>query len=173
MGIAWVNLGWAYCLLEEFKAAREHMEKGLKIQIDGGANFHLCYFYRLLGLVHLESGDLKNAQQYAEKALKLSQRDNEKWDEGLAWILMGRIYAEVGKSQIDKAEEYILNGIKILNDLKLKPLYSPGYLSLAELYADSGQKDQARENLKKANRLFREMGMNYWLYKAQKVLKRF
>ena len=86
---------------------------------------------------------------------------------------MGRIYAEVGKSQIDKAEEYILNGIKILNDLKLKPLYSPGYLSLAELYADSGQKDQARENLKKANRLFREMGMNYWLYKAQKVLKRF
>jgi class 3 adenylate cyclase/tetratricopeptide (TPR) repeat protein len=172
-GISRVNLGWSYCLLGEFETAREYMEKGFKIQIDGGANFHLCYFYRLLSLVHLESGDLKNAQQRAEEALKLSQKDHEKWDEGLAWILLGRIFGKGGESQINRAEECILQGIKILNKLKLKPLYAPGYHYLGELYADTGQQDKALGNLKKAEGLFREMGMGYWVTKTQEVLEKF
>ncbi len=93
--------------------------------------------------VHLESGDLINAQQRAEEALKLSQRDHEKWDEGLIWILLGRIYAKAGTSQFDRGEACILKGIKILDQMKLKPLYAPEYHYLGELYADTGQQDKA------------------------------
>jgi tetratricopeptide (TPR) repeat protein len=171
-GISWVNLGWAYCLLGEFETARQHMEKGLKIHIDGGLHFHLCFFYWLLSLVHLESGDLKNAQHCVEEALKLSQKNHEKWDEGLAWILMGRIYGKAEKTQVERAEECILQGIKILEELKLKPLYAPGYHYLAELYAETGQREKALENLKKAEGMFREMGMDYWVTKTQEVLER-
>jgi class 3 adenylate cyclase/tetratricopeptide (TPR) repeat protein len=172
-GVSWVNLGWTYCLLGEYETARQHMEKGLKIQIDSGLHIHLCYFYWLLSLVHLESGDLKNAQQRAEEALKLSQKNHEKWDEGLAWILLGRIYGKAEKTQVDRAEEYILQGIKILDELKLKALYAQGYHYLGKLYADTGQQDKALRNLKKAERMFREMGMDYWVAKTQKVLERF
>jgi hypothetical protein len=63
-------------------------------------------------------------------------------------------------------------GIKINEDLKPKPFYSVGYLFLGELYAKAGQKDLALENLKKAEGMFQEMGMDYWLGETLEVLER-
>jgi len=171
-GIASVNLGWAYCLIGKFNAALQHIENGFKIQIDSGANFHLCYFYRQLSLVHLESGNLKNAQLRAEEALKLSQRNYEKWDEGLAWILLGRIYAQGAETLVEKAEKCILQGIKILEEMMLKPLYASGYCYLGQFYANTGHRDKALENLEKSGRMFREMGMDYWDAKTKELLER-
>jgi len=37
-------------------------------------------------------------------------------------------------------------------------------------YLNSGKKEKAIETLKKAEGMFREMGMDYWLGKAQEVL---
>ena len=122
--------------------------------------------------VHLESGDLINAQQRAEEALKLSQRNHEKWDEGLAWILLGRIFGKARKPREGKAEECILQGIKILDELQLKPLYAQGYHFLGELYANKGQQNKAIKNLKKAGGMFREMGMDYWLDRSQETIER-
>ena len=89
----------------------------------------------------------------------------------MAWL--GRILAKAGTSKIEKARKNILNGIKIIEDFKLKPLSSLGYLLLGEIFADSGQKDLALKNLKKAESMFQEMGMDYWLGKTQEVLGRF
>ena len=47
-----------------------------------------------------------------------------------------------------------------------------GYLWLGEVYAESGRREEALENLKKAEGMFREMGMDYWLGKAQEALAR-
>ena len=49
---------------------------------------------------------------------------------------------------------------------------SQGYLFLGELYADTGERDKALENLNKAEAMFQEMGMDYWLRKTQEVLGR-
>jgi len=53
-----------------------------------------------------------------------------------------------------------------------KSFSAQGYLFLGELYADKGQKEKALENLKKAERMFRDMGMDYWVAKTQEVLGR-
>jgi hypothetical protein len=76
----------------------------------------------------------------------------------------------VEKSQVAQAEADILRGIRVLDELKLKPVCMIGYLHLGELYADTGQKDKALETLKKAES--KDMGMDYWLRKAQEVLAR-
>ena len=73
--------------------------------------------------------------------------------------------------QRDKAEESLLKGINILEELRIKSWYSVGYLFLGEVYADSGQKDKALEILKKAEGMFKEMEMDYWLTKTQKALR--
>jgi tetratricopeptide (TPR) repeat protein len=172
LGMAWSRLGWGYCLLGELETARKHMEKGLKIHSDAGLQYHLSLQNGLLGMVHLELGDLKNAQPLAEEALKLSQKNHEKWAEGFVWILLGRIFGKAKKSQDDKAEECILQGIKILNELQLKPLYAQGYHFLGELYTDTDQQNKAMKNLKKAEGMFREMGMDYWLARTQETIER-
>lgn len=48
--------------------------------------------------------------------------------------------------------------------------YARGCSSLGEVYDKAGQKEKAMENLKKAETMFQEMGMNYWLATTRKVL---
>jgi tetratricopeptide (TPR) repeat protein len=121
-------------------------------------------------MIHLGLGELKSAQNCAEKALDLAQKNHEKCVEGFSWSLMGRILGKKEHPHIDRAEEHILKGIKILEELKLKPFVSIGYFYLGELYADTGNQHQALNHLKKAEEMFREMGMDYWLGKTKEVM---
>jgi len=58
------------------------------------------------------------------------------------------------------------------DQLGLRALSVWGYSSLGEAYAGSGRKEKARKNLKNAESVSREMGMEYWTSKAQRALKR-
>ncbi len=172
LGPAWIGLGWGYCLLGENETARQHMEKGLKIHSDVGLGYHMGFYYGIFSIVHFNSGDLQNAQLWAEKALKISRKNHEKWAEGFVGTLLGRILGKSGAPRVDQAEECIVKGIRILDELKAKPAYAQGYFFLGELYADTGQRDKALENLKKAEKMFKEMGMDHWLEKTQEILGR-
>jgi tetratricopeptide (TPR) repeat protein len=158
--------------LEELETARKHAERALKILSDAGIPAMVCMAHWLLGMVHLDSGDLKNARSSMEEALRLAQNNNEKMMEGVSRATLGGILGKADTAQGGKAEECILQGIKILDELKLKPWSSQGYLVLGELYTDMGQKERALQTLKEAEYMFREMGMDYWLRRTQSVLER-
>ena len=80
--------------------------------------------------------------------------------------------AKADPGQIEAAEGHIRQGISLLEELGILPYSSMGYLWLGEVYAESGRKEEALTNLKKAETMFREMGMDYWLAKAQEALAR-
>ena len=170
LGWAWALLGHAYFYLGDPEMGRRYVEKGLKIQRDSGVEWNLSLYPLILGDIHLHLGDLKNAQSFMDEALRLSQKNNEKWMEGFSWMALGGISGRTETPQIHKAEEYILQGMKILDELKMKPSCAGGYLALGELYANAGQKEKALESLKKAESMFQEMGMDYWLGRTRKVL---
>jgi len=44
-------------------------------------------------------------------------------------------------------------------------------LNQGQLYLNAGKKEKAIHNLKKAERMFREMGMDYWLVKTKEILE--
>jgi tetratricopeptide (TPR) repeat protein len=169
--LAWAYLGVGYHLLGELNTALKFIEKGLKMQMDTGILFGLSGDHYNLSLVHFDLGNLSEAKLHAEQALNLAQTNQEKLSEGISWIQLGRIIGKTEKLQIDKAEEYILKGMKISDELKTKPNYALGYLFLGELYANAGQKEKALENLKKAEAMFQEMGMNYYLARTKKLLE--
>lgn len=123
-------------------------------------------------MIHLELGDLENAGSVMEEALRLSRKNNEKGWEGWSWIGLGRILGRRGPRQVDKAEECFFKGLEILRDVKMKSSYSWGRLFLGEFYLDRGEKERAMENLKEAEGMFREMGMDYWLARTEEVLER-
>jgi tetratricopeptide (TPR) repeat protein len=171
LGLAWSGLGHVYTFLGDPETARKNIEKGLKIQNDAGIEWWLSLHYGFLSLACFDLGDQKGALCFIEEALELSQKNNEKMMEGLSWVWLGRISGKAVSLKKDGAEEYILKGIKILDKLKLKALYSQGYLFLGELYVNSGQREKALENLEKVEEMFQEMGMDYWLARTQEVLK--
>jgi tetratricopeptide (TPR) repeat protein len=172
LGIAWANRGSGYYLLGDLESAQKDMEKGLSLQTNSGVTLGLAMTYFALSITLLDSGDTKKAERYAIKALELSRERNEKPGEGLSLIVLGRIWGKAEPSKTDKARKSIEQGIRILEDFKLRPGISLGYSSLGELYADTGQKEQARENLRKALGMMEEMGIAYWPDRAREVLGR-
>jgi cytochrome c-type biogenesis protein CcmH/NrfG len=85
---------------------------------------------------------------------------------------LGRVTGKANPLQCTKAEELLLEGIKLLGELKIKPFQAEGHLYLGELYADTGQRDKALKALRKAKRMFQVIGMDYYLGMAQKALEK-
>ena len=172
LGAAWAALGWAYHLLGEQEKARAHTQKGIKIQNDVGIPYHLSRSYFVLTMAHFASGDLSSARISAEKAMGLAKDCDEKHFEANSKIWLGRIRGKEKGSETEEVTQQIYEGIEVLNELKLKPFSAQGYLFLGEAYDNRGQPDKASENLKKAEGMFQEMEMDYWLAKTQEILER-
>jgi len=165
-------LGYAHYLLGELETARGHFEKYLEIYRSTGFPAELSLSYYGLGLLCLDSGDVKTARGHIEKSLSLAKKQGERNQEGSSTVALGRVMGKADPSESAKAEGVILEGIKLLAELGLKPNQAEGFLSLGELYADTGQKEKALETLNKAKGMFTEMGMDYYLAKAGKALEK-
>ena len=165
-------MGCAHYLLGELDAARQHFDKRLETYRSTQYPFLVSLTYCGLGLVCLDLGDLEAARGHIEESLKLAKKQGERDQEGRSTVALGRVIAKADRSQIAKAEGLILEGIDILEELKLKTYQAEGYLCLGEVYADMGHKEKGLRTLNKAEGMFREMGMEYYVAKAEKALER-
>ncbi len=170
-GYTFGGIGYGHYLSGDLENAPKSIEKGIKILQDIETRALVSRLYWLLSIPLYDSGEYEKALTAINDALILAQENNEKDFEGLSRIWLGRILAKTDPNQYDRAEESIFKGINILQELRLKPFFSQGYMYLGALYADTGQKDKALETLKKAERMFRKMGMDYWLAKTDEVLE--
>jgi tetratricopeptide (TPR) repeat protein len=172
VGVAWAYLGYAHWLTGDYRTALEFSEKGLKITSDLDLPLFRSWFHCSCSLAHFGLGNLKEAGFQAEQALKCSLANNEKQFQGRSRILLGRVLAKIDPGQIEAAAGHLQQGISLLEELGILPWSGWGYIWLGEVYAESGRKEDALMNLKKAETMFREMGMDYWLAKAQEALAR-
>ena len=172
LGNAWIGLGIGYYVLGEPETARKYIEKGIKMNSDAGMRELLSAYYVTLSMIDSDSGDLERAQGRAEEALRLSQENQEMWPEGLSRVILGRVLGKRNERPLAKAEASILAGIKILEEVKVKPIVAQAQFYLGELYADSGQTKKALACLKRAEGMCQEMGMDYWLRKTQPLLQK-
>jgi class 3 adenylate cyclase/tetratricopeptide (TPR) repeat protein len=169
--LAWCLIGEGYRLMGDPGKALGFAEKGLNMKMHIGAPGWLSLHLWALSLVHFDLGNLNEARVHAEQALNLAQRNHEKYFEGESWLQLGRTVGKMEESQIDKAEEYLLQGMKMLDDLETKPAYAVGCLNLGELYMDAGRKEKALENLRRSEEMFSRMGMDYHLARTKKLLE--
>jgi tetratricopeptide (TPR) repeat protein len=164
---AWLALGWAHSLLGDLEKALGFVGKGLEVQRGTGLSVNLSSFYSLPAEFHCEGGDLVEAQRNAEKALELAQKNGEKHNEAMSRALLGRA---LGGTDPPTAERHMLEAIKMLDELKLRPFCSFAYLYLGQLQLSLERRQEALENLGRAQRAFSEMGMDFWLAVTQSTL---
>ncbi len=163
-------LGIAYEMMELPEEALRHLDEGLRIHTESGLPFFLGSLYTGLSKTHLVLGNLQKARVHAEQGIGQCQKNNEKFHEAESRIALGRAVGASGPEHFEEAQDQMLNGIRILEELYIRSREAVGYLYLGELQATVGRKDEALENVKKAESRFREMGMDYWLGKAQVAL---
>jgi class 3 adenylate cyclase/tetratricopeptide (TPR) repeat protein len=163
LGLAWTGFGLGHFFTNDIKTALEYIEKGIKIQKKAGIPYYMSFHHFALGLVQLASGDVKLSEESFHQALRMSLDHSEKWIEGTSRIYMGITVAQSDDASIETAEKSILDGIAILEDRKIKPWAAIGYFNLGMVQIHRGDIRKAPINLKRAEKMFKEMGMEYWL----------
>jgi DNA-binding NarL/FixJ family response regulator/class 3 adenylate cyclase/tetratricopeptide (TPR) repeat protein len=172
LGGCWANLGVAYLLQCDYEYATRCLDRGLELQQASGATIFLANFFWVKGWIETEAGHFAEAQRSLEEAVSLSLVNKERAAEGIVTVYLGRALSKNGASTHQQCEQCIMEGMKILEEFEMKTWYAQGCLFLGELYADAGQKKKSLEQLRKAEGMFREMGMYYWLRKTQPLLKK-
>ena len=125
-----------------------------------------------LSEAYLRAGQAAEARDLAERALGLSRQRLERGTEANALRVLGAIEAQTTPDG-DKAaaKQHYTAAMVYAQELGMRPLIAHCHLGLGKLYRGTGQRREAQEHLTTATTMYREMGMTYWVEKAEAELK--
>ncbi len=123
-----------------------------------------------LGETYLVVGRLADAVPCADRALALFRDRKERGYEALALHLLGEIAAHRDPPDVRAAEGHYREALVLADEFALRPLVAHCHLGLGKLYRRTGDQAKAAEHLTTATTMYREMGMNFWLEKAETEL---
>jgi tetratricopeptide (TPR) repeat protein len=123
-----------------------------------------------LGEAYLLAGRNENALEYAQRARDLSRDHKLRGFQAYALRLLGDINANRDASEAMRAEAYYDEAVVLAEQLGMRPLVAHCHLGLGKLYRRTGDRAKAEEHLTTASTMYHEMGMTFWLEKAEAEL---
>ncbi len=120
---------------------------------------------------YLRVGRKDDAVALARRALEFSRADKRRGIEAWVLRLLGEIAACDGPPDVERAEHSFDEASQLAIELGMRPLAAHCHAGLAKLYRRTGRQTQAEEHFKAATTMYREMGMTYWLEKAEAELQ--
>ena len=116
---------------------------------------------RLLG------GQAAEALTRAEEALAMARKQNARGVEAMALRLCGEARLAQESLEAPRAETDLRGALATAEALGMRPLVAHCYFGLGKLYRHMAQREQGQKHLTTATTMYREMGMTYWLEKAE------
>jgi len=120
-----------------------------------------------LGEAYLLANRPKDALSLAERGLALASERGHRGSEAWSRRLLGEIASGPDGLAVATAEVHYASAIGLASELGMRPLVAHCHLGLGKLYRRTGKHEQARDHLAAAATMYREMGMTYWLEKAE------
>ncbi len=121
----------------------------------------------LLGEVHLLAGRPDDALVAGTRALAMARGRGQRGDEASALHLLGAVAARRKPPDPEDVERQLRAAVRLAEEVSMRPLVARGRLTLAEFYRRAGHPGEAGQELQAAADLFRQMGMRYWLARAE------
>src|SRR5207253_4209008 len=87
--------------------------------------------------------------------------------EAHAYRLLGEVAMRRAPPDVDEAAAHYRPALALAGELGMRPLVAHSHLGLGKLYRRTGKREQAQEHLTTARTMYREMGMTYWLERAE------
>ncbi len=140
--------------VEEFRGRQYHVRPGLIL---------LC-----AGTTCLSAGRIDQAASHAREALALTRRLGARGNEAHALCLAGDVASTGGA---EDAEDYYREALALAGERGMRPLVAHCHLGLGKLYRSTDKREQAQEHLGTATTMYCEMGMTYWLEKAEAEMR--
>jgi class 3 adenylate cyclase/tetratricopeptide (TPR) repeat protein len=120
-----------------------------------------------LAEAHYLNDQLDKAAKLGERALVLSRRFKERGNETWALHLLGSLAAGTTPPDVAAAEANYGQALVLAAELGMRPLVAHCHLGLGKLYRRTGDDAKMQEHLTTAKAMYREMGMGFWLEKAE------
>ena len=160
------SLGTVYTVLGQPKHGLALLERAA---LEGEAN-QILYDHAMvlaqLGEAHLGES-VEEAGVRARRAFELAHRHGERGNEAWALHLLGKVAAVSGSEHAEAAVTYTTQALTVAGELGMRPLIAHCHLDLARLSRRAGRAREADDHLATATLMYREMGMRFWLERAE------
>jgi tetratricopeptide (TPR) repeat protein len=114
---------------------------------------------------------IEEAGTVSERALDFSRKYKERANEAWALRLLGEIAVHRGPHFAKEAQTRFDQALTLANELGMRPLVAHCHHGLGRLYRRKKKREQAQEHLTTATTMYRDMGMTYWLEKAEAEMR--
>jgi tetratricopeptide (TPR) repeat protein len=121
----------------------------------------------LLGEAHLLAGRIDDALVSGTRALTMARERGQQGDEAGALHLLGGVAARRDPGDPEGVERHLRPAIRLAEDLSMRPLVARCHFTRAGFYRRVGDRGRAGQELEAAGALFRQMGMRFWLARAE------
>jgi tetratricopeptide (TPR) repeat protein len=172
--VAWLPAAYALC---GFARAHAAPSKEALAQVERGAGAHaaiglktyLSWITRLWARVLFLSGADGEASDKAEEALVLARQFGERGEE----VEISLLLADIALNRQDLASGTTLyrQAFELGEKLGMRPAIARCHLGLGRVSSLRGVKTGAKQHMTTAMAMFGEMGMTYWLEKAEAELR--
>jgi tetratricopeptide (TPR) repeat protein len=165
------HLGFAYVLDGRGKEGLLLIEEAVQQTEVLGMLFCHTISLTLLGETYLLAGRIDEANQAAQRALKLCREYKSRGYEAWTLRLLGGISSHESAFDPEKSEKYYREAIALANELGMRPLIAHCHDGLGKLFAKVKRTQEGREHVATAITMYREMEMYFWLEKAEADMK--
>jgi hypothetical protein len=142
--------------------------RNFRILLGVKSELSLSYHAWAEGLVL--AGKMQDAKNMADRALELAVASGEHGNEVGTLCILGAITASEAPAALVPACSLYEQAKTLAEELGMRPVAADCHLGLGRLYRRTGDATKAHEHLTIAATMYREMGMGFWLEKAEAEL---
>ena len=164
---AMASLGHAYMVSGRVGEGMSWLRRGLAGQDSVGIGYLHAVSLIQAGEGYLLAEQVAEARAAADRALRFSRERGERGHEAWALRLLGEVGTQADPPDLTPVEAHYGEALALATELGMRPLVAHCHLGLRKLYRRTGEHAKAKEHLTTATTMYREMGMTYWLEKAE------
>jgi tetratricopeptide (TPR) repeat protein len=116
---------------------------------------------------YLVAGRAEAALPCAQEALTLTKQRAERLFEGHALQLAAEAASCADPQDLGTCEEWFRSAIKVFDEGSARPYLARCHLAFGAFYRRIGRRQETERHLTTAAAMFNQMGMTYWLEKAE------
>jgi len=169
--IAMASLGHVYARSGRSEEGVSCLQLALTAYESAGIGYLHSLSVEQLGEAYLLADQVENARACADRALMLARGRGERGYEAWALRLLGEIASHHGRPDMATAAAHYGAAMTLASELEMRPLVAHCHFGLGRLYSRAGKREQAQEHLTTAMTMYGEMGMRFWLVKAEVEIK--
>jgi class 3 adenylate cyclase/tetratricopeptide (TPR) repeat protein len=160
-------LGFAYALSGRIDEALPLLQQAEAETLSIGRTAGQSLRVNWQGEAYLMAGRLDEATLFAQRGFELSEKHKELGHGAWSLKLLGETASYQEPPNVENAEAYYSRALALANELGMRPLEAHCHLGLGKIYLQMARFDKGRAELSQSIKLYDEMGMKFWLAKAE------